>query len=89
MTTLTSTWRYLAAILCLLAVAAFAQEGDEPAEEAASEPAAEASADTESEEELIDDPELDAQGFDPTSDDDFVPSEDIPADAPIAFPTDI
>ena len=29
------------------------------------------------------------QGFDPTADDDFIPSEDIPADAPIAFPTDI
>ena len=39
--------------------------------------------------EVFDDPELDAQGFDPTADDDFVPSEEIPADEPISFPTDI
>jgi hypothetical protein len=55
-------------------------EPETPVEEAVAD-------DTEAEKEL--DPELDAQGFDPTADDDFVPSEDIPADAPIDFPTDI
>ncbi len=54
-------------------------EGETPVEEAAD--------DVEAEDEF--DPELDAQGFDPTADDDFVPSEDIPADTPIDFPTDI
>ncbi|MEM8816636.1 MAG: hypothetical protein AAFX56_11475 [Pseudomonadota bacterium] len=73
---------------------AYAQEEAEEASPAAD---SEATADTEaapseedsSADDLLDDPLLDAQGFDPNDDDDFIPSEDIPADAPIAFPTDI
>lgn len=74
-----------AALLALLGSLAFAQDdSDAEPEQAAEEASAEADA-----VDALDDPELDAQGFDPTADDDFVPSEDIPADAPIAFPTDI
>ncbi len=89
-------------LLFLLATAFAQQAGDEPpaseegpaeaASAADAEAVAEEGAATEEEDDpLLDleDPELDMQGFDPTADDDFVPSEDIPADAPIAFPTDI
>ncbi len=73
------------ALFALLGPVALAQDDSEadapPAEE-------EATAEVDAPDEL-DDPELDVQGFDPTADDDFIPSEDIPADAPIAFPTDI
>ena len=76
------------ALLLLLGSVAFAQEetGSEAPE---GEPAAEEAAEEETTIEGIDDAELDAQGFDPAADDDFIPSEDIPADAPIDFPTDI
>jgi len=83
-------------LLVLLSAAGLAQDesarsgDDDTAAPTESEAAAqdESPAD-DAEPELIEDPELDVQGFDPTADDDFVPSEDIPADAPIAFPTDI
>ncbi len=74
-------------LLIELGLLAHAQEdaADEPETET---PVEETVADdTEADEAL--DSELDTQGFDPTADDDFVPSEDIPADAPIDFPTDI
>jgi hypothetical protein len=81
-----------AMLLVLCSAAGFAQDDagqDDPTDASGgSEAATEAEA-PEAEDDLIEDPELDAQGFDPTADDDFVPSEDIPADAPIAFPTDI
>ena len=76
------------ALLLLLGSVAFAQEEAE-SEAPESEPAAEEAAEDETTIEGIDDAELDAQGFDPAADDDFIPSEDIPADAPIDFPTDI
>lgn len=76
------------ALLLLLGSVAFAQEEAE-SEAPESEPAAEGAAEDETTIEGIDDAELDAQGFDPAADDDFIPSEDIPADAPIDFPTDI
>jgi len=91
----TSTYRLLPALLLgTLLAAAHAQEEeatpdnpDETAETDADSP------DTPPDDEELDlgpeDPLLDAQGFDPNDDDDFIPSEDIPADAPIAFPTDI
>jgi len=90
-----STYRLLPALLLwTLFAAANAQEeevtpasADDAAETPAESPDA---AETDDESDLgPDDPLLDAQGFDPNDDDDFVPSEDIPADAPIAFPTDI
>ena len=77
------------ALLLLLGSVAFAQEEAESEAPAEGEPAAEEAAEEETTIEGIDDAELDAQGFDPAADDDFIPSEDIPADAPIDFPTDI
>ena len=86
-------WRTFAwGLLLSLGMQAHAQEeaddgssaADAPVEEA---PAEEADAESGDDEEI--DPELDVQGFDPTADDDFIPSEDIPADTPIDFPTDI
>lgn len=78
------------ALLLLLGSLAFAQDDAASQSEAAEpEPAAEEAADGQDALDELDDPELDAQGFDPTADDDFIPSEDIPADAPIDFPTDI
>lgn len=47
-----------------------------------SQPAAE-------EEQSVDDSDLDEQSYADTEDDDFRPSEDIPADQSIPFPTDI
>ena len=93
----TSWWRGLAGmLLVLLSAAGLAQDeaGQSGDDETAVPTESEAAAQDENppedaEAELLEDPELDAQGFDPTADDDFVPSEDIPADAPIAFPTDI
>jgi hypothetical protein len=83
-------------LLVLLSAAGLAQDeaGQSSDDETAAPTESEAAARDESpaddaEAELAEDPELDVQGFDPTADDDFVPSEDIPADAPIAFPTDI
>ncbi len=80
----------------LLAMSAWAQESepaDEPQDEAAQdEPAvvaAEEADDSASDDAEIDDPELDEQGYDPTEEEDFRPSEDIRADESIAFPTDI
>ncbi len=91
------TYRLLPVLLLgTLLAAANAQEEeatpDTPAPDDTAE-AAEESPETPADDDELDlgpdDPLLDAQGFDPNDDDDFVPSEDIPADAPIAFPTDI
>ena len=80
----------LLAGLALLAAPAVAQEDSSEQETPDTEVSAEADEPEASDDsELLDDPELDVQGFDPTDDDDFIPSEDIPADEPIAFPTDI
>jgi hypothetical protein len=73
--------RYLTALFLalLLVIPAWAQESD-------SEDAAE---DEEKiEVETVDEAEADEQAY-ADDDDDFRPSETIPADAPIAFPTDI
>ncbi len=81
----------LLAGLALLTASAVAQddrgEQEAPDTEASAEQVDEPAASDDTE--LLDDPELDMQGFDPTADDDFIPSEEIPADEPIAFPTDI
>lgn len=82
----------MAAMLVLWGAAGLAQDDagkDESADASGEVEAAPEATAAKDEDELIEDPELDVQGFDPTADDDFVPSEDIPADAPIAFPTDI
>ena len=78
------------ALLLLLGSLAFAQDDARSQSEAAEpEQAAEEAADEQDALDEFDDPDLDEQGFDPTADDDFIPSEDIPAGAPIDFPTDI
>ncbi len=80
-------WRNLAPVLLLLLTfPLYAQD-----ESAGGADEADAAEDEQAvvDEPLIDDDELDEQGFDPAADDDFIPSEDISADAPIAFPTDI
>jgi len=77
----------------LLAVPAIAQE--QPSEEAAAaedaamaDTTAEAAPAEDDEELQFDETGLDEQGF-TDEDDDFRPSEDIPADQSIPFPTDI
>ena len=76
--------------VALLAAPAMAQDDRSEQEATDTEVGTEADESEASDDiELLDDPELDAQGFDPNADDDFVPSEEIPADEPIAFPTDI
>ena len=91
----TSKSRLLPAlVLGMFLAAANAQEDETPAAEpdAAAETPEDANETPPADDEIElgpDDPLLDAQGFDPNDDDDFIPSEDIPADAPIAFPTDI
>jgi len=73
-------------IVSSLGLAAFAQD-DETAIATTAEPATdvdEAEADTEE----VDDSDLDEQTYE-EDDDDFVPSEEIPLDEPIPFPTNI
>lgn len=80
----------LLAGLAILAAPAVAQDDNSEQEAPDTEVTAEADeSDASDDIELLDDPELDVQGFDPTADDDFIPSEEIPADEPISFPTDI
>ena len=64
------------------AVAAWAQEEADDEEETETTEVVEEAA------EEVDDSDLDEQGFEDL-DDDFRPSEEIPADESIAFPTDI
>ena len=72
--------------LALLAAIATAQEPDtDPPDDEASIEEAEADEPAES----IDESGLDVQGFESSDDDDFVPTEDIPTDQSIPFPTDI
>ena len=70
----------------LAAPAAWPQE-TETADPQAS--AAEASIEESSSDEAADDIELDEQSYADAEEEDFVPSEDIPVDQAIAFPTDI
>lgn len=56
-----------------------AQDVEEAADESTDDPA----------DEVIDEEGLDIQGFEPEDEDDFVPTEDIPTDQSIPFPTDI
>lgn len=72
--------------LALLMSAAAAQE---PAPDADDEETATEQTDADETGELIDESGLDEQGFDASDEDDFVPTEDIPADQSIPFPTDI
>lgn len=73
--------RYFLLLLAgaILAVPAWSQDEDAEPEE---------TEETQVEGEEVDDSELDEQGF-TDEDNDFRPSEDIPADQSIPFPTDI
>ncbi len=69
-----------------LGLAAFAQD-DEIAIATTEEPATDAD-EAEADTEEVDDSDLDEQTYE-EDDDDFVPSEEIPLDEPIPFPTSI
>ncbi len=72
--------------LALLLSAAVAQESDSGTDD--DEQAVEQT-DDEAAAEEIDESGLDVQGFEEEDEDDFVPTEDIPTDQSIPFPTDI
>ena len=79
--------RTIVLLACFLAGAAWPQEnppGDEAEPPAVAEPAA---VEAEAAEE-IDDSDLDEQTYE-EDEDDFVPSEEIPTDVPIPFPSNI
>ncbi len=80
--------RILIALLLgtMLAAASWAQDADSDEVVEAEETQAEADEVVEAED--VDDSDLDEQTYS-DADDDFRPSEDIPADQSIAFPTDI
>jgi hypothetical protein len=80
-------------LLALLAAPSWSQE-EVPGDTAAAPPATEQSAETADPdavpavEEVVDDDDLDLQTYE-EDDDDFVPTEEIPADEPIPFPSNI
>jgi len=85
----------LATSLMLVFAGVVLAQQEEPAEDAATEPTAESAAavdeeadDAEVEDDEIDDTDLDLQTYE-EDDDDFVPTEEIPADQAIPFPSDI
>lgn len=74
-------------VVALLAAASgWTQESDAPADEETARAAPEETAEPSSGEDTI---ELDERSYADTEEEDFVPSEDIPTDQAIAFPTDI
>jgi adenine-specific DNA methylase len=84
-------------LLMILAIPAWTQEEEasgEPTQESAGTAVPELAPDEESDvageadEEQIEDSDLDDQSYD-EDDDDFVPTEEIPADEPIPFPSNI
>lgn len=81
------------AMFVLTSTVAFAQDDSQAEDSEATETEAAEPVETAEDEEddLLDleDPDLDLQGFDPNADDDFIPTEQIPSDVPIDFPTDI
>ena len=78
--------RLAATLLAIgLAAPAWAQDAESPSDAEAETAAAEAETDTVP----ADDSDLDEQSYIDVEDDDFRPSEDIPADQSIAFPADI
>ena len=74
--------------ILLLSGLAWAQEAEDAPADADEAAAAEAEAAAEEEAPEFDETGLDEQGFS-DEDDDFAPSEDIPADQSIEFPADI
>lgn len=85
--------KYYYLIIALFAVLSAgmlaAQEEDVPSPAQSTEPESDADQSDEPEEpDEFDDSDLDEQTYE-EDDDDFVPTEEIPADVPIPFPTDI
>lgn len=87
--------RYLVTLVLALAMsfAVTAQEdgaetGSSEVESAVDVPEEEATAEDADEEEDVDDADLDEQSYE-EDEDDFIPTEEIPADEPIPFPTNI
>lgn len=80
---------FLAFFAMSAGLSAYAQEAADPAddEETQAEAAAEDQDDGD-DEDVLDDADLDLQTYD-EDDDDFVPTEEVPADQAIPFPSDI
>jgi hypothetical protein len=79
--------RYLLTILLLLASVGVWAQDSAPAEEAEAPDATETVDEASDEQE--DDLDLDEESYADAEEEDFVPTEDIPADQAIPFPTDI
>jgi hypothetical protein len=79
--------RYLLSILLLAAGAVAWAQDSAPDDEAADRPSQEASESAADEQD--DDSDLDEESYRDAEEEDFVPTEDIPADQAIPFPTDI
>ena len=79
--------RYLLSILLLAAGAVAWAQDSTPEDEAESRPSQEASEAAADEQD--DDSDLDDESYLDAEEEDFVPTEDIPADQAIPFPTDI
>ncbi len=79
--------RYLLTILLLLASVSVWAQDSAPAEEAEAQDAKEAADEPSDAQE--DDLDLDEESYADAEEEDFVPTEDIPADQAIPFPTDI
>ena len=79
------------ALITILAVTAWSQDTGTPDESESEEQVTtqDVAAVADEEEEAIDETGLDDESYADIEDDDFRPSEDIPADQSIPFPTDI
>ena len=74
-------------LVALLAAApGWTQEAGTPADEASARETPDETVESSTDDELV---ELDERSYADTEEEDFVPSEDIPTDQAIAFPTDI
>ena len=80
-------YRYLLSILLLAAGAVAWAQDSTPDDEAVDRPSQEASESAADEQD--DDSDLDDESYRDVEEEDFVPTEDIPADQAIPFPTDI
>lgn len=82
--------KFLVTILLVLFLAspAWAQEEAESAEDQSESPVEAPGAAEADDEEDVDDTDLDEQTYE-EDDDDFIPTEEIPADEPIPFPSNI
>jgi hypothetical protein len=79
--------RYLLTVLLLLASAGAWSQDSAPADEADAPDSEEVSEEATDAQE--DDSDLDEESYRDVEEEDFVPTEDIPADQAIPFPTDI